>query len=111
MTLDFYLKHQQVILRTAGAILLLVGFVIHFWVTPQPALTKNDRAAANLARMEASVAGASSSTEKKSKPDTAKFLKELKNTQEAQAKYLTIIMMILGVGSLGYSFVRKKEEA
>ena len=105
----FYLKHQQVILRTVGSLLLLVGFVIHFWLTPQPTLTKNDRAAANLARMEASVSRSSSSTQSQSKPDTAKFLKELKNTQEAQAKYLTIIMMILGVGSLGYSFLRKKE--
>jgi len=108
--LEFYLKHQQVILRSIGAVLLLVGFVIHFWVTPQPGISKNDRAAANLARMEASVAGSSSSSQKQSKPDTAKFLKELKNTQAQQAKYLTIIMMILGVGSLGYSFVRKREE-
>ena len=106
--MEYFLKHQQTILRTIGALFLLVGFVIHFWVVPQKGLSKNDRAAANLARMEASVSGGSSKKEKKS--DTSKFLKELKKTQEQQVEYLTIIIMILGAGSLGYSFIKKKDE-
>ena len=108
--MEFYLKHQQVILRSVGVFLLLIGFVIHFWTIPKEGLSKNERAAANLARMEASVAGSSSSAKQQKKPDTSKFLKELKNTQAKQAEYLTIIMMLLGGGALGYSFIRKKEE-
>ncbi len=108
--MEYYLKHQQVILRTLGALLLLVGFVIHFWSMPQKGVSKNDRAAANLARMEASVQGKSSSSKSKSKADTSNFLEQLKNTQAKQSEYLTIILMILGVGSLGYSFFKKKKE-
>jgi len=107
---EYFLKHQQTILRTIGALFLLVGFVIHFWVVPQKGLSQNDRAAANLARMEASVAGASSAKATKKKSDSTKFLKKLKDTQKKQMEYLTIIIMILGAGSLGYSFIKKKDE-
>lgn len=108
--MEYFLKHQQTILRTAGALFLLIGFVIHFWVVPQEGLSKNERAAANLARMEASVAGKSSTASGKKKSDNSKFLKELKETQKKQLQYLTIIAMVLGAGSLGYSFIKKKEE-
>ncbi|MDF1882401.1 hypothetical protein JHD49_00430 [Sulfurimonas sp. SAG-AH-194-C21] len=105
----YYLKHQQVILRSLGALLLLVGFVIHFWTVPQKGVSQNDRAAANLARMEASVKGSSTAQKAKSKPDSSKFLDELKGQQEKQMEYFTIIIMLLGVGSLAYSFLKKKE--
>ena len=108
--MEYFLKHQQTIFRTIGALFLLIGFVIHFWVVPQKGLSKNDRAAANLARMKSSVSGGSSSKVGKKKSDTSKFLKELKNTQKKQMEYLTIIIMILGAGSLGYSFIKKKDE-
>lgn len=105
----YFLKHQQVILRSLGALLLLVGFVIHFWTIPQKGVSQNDRAAANLARMEASVKGSSTAQITKSKPDSSKFLDELKGQQEKQVEYFTILIMLLGIGSLGYSFLKKKE--
>ncbi len=89
--------------------MLLVGFVVHFWVTPKEGLTKNEIAARNVARMEAKASGGSSSSKKSTKKDDSKFLNEMKSTQAKQMRYLTIIVMILGVGSLGYSFVKKKE--
>jgi len=98
-------------MRSLGAIMLVVGFAIHFWTMPQEGLSANQRAAANVARMEAQVAGKSSTSKKSAKKDDTKFLKELKNTQEKQMQYLTIIAMIFGVGFLGYSFLPKKEEA
>lgn len=91
--------------------MLLVGFVVHFWITPKEGLTKNEIAAANVARMEAKVAGrAGSGSKQQNRPDTSKFLQEFKDTQAKQMRYLTIIAMIVGVGLLGYSFIRKKEE-
>ena len=108
--MDFFLKHKTVIMRSLGALMLIVGFSVHFWVTPKQGLSANDKAAARVARMEAKVAGGSGSSGKKPKSDTSKFLKELKNTQAKQKQYLTIISMILGVGFLGYSFLKKKEE-
>ena len=108
--MEYFLKHQQVILRTVGGLFLLIGFVVHFWVVPQEGFSKNDRAAANLARMEASVSGKSSASSGKKKSDNAKFLKELKDKQKKQIKYLTIMAMVLGAGSLGYSFIKKGDE-
>ena len=97
------------ILRGGGAFMLLVGFVIHFWTVPQEGLSQNDLASARIARMEASVSGGSGVKAQKGKPDASSYTKGLKDTQQKQMQYLTIIAMLLGVGSLGYSFKPKKE--
>lgn len=108
--MEFFLKHKKAITRSLGAVMLIVGFAIHFWVTPKDGLSENDKAAARVARMEAKVKGSGSSSSQPAKQDTSKFLEKLKNTQEKQVQYLTIIAMILGVGFLGYSFTPKKDE-
>jgi len=108
--MEFFLKHKIIILRTIGALMLVVGFAAHFWVTPKKVISENDRAAANIARMEAKAKGTSSKPSKSTKKDDSKYLETMKNTQEKQMQYLTIIAMVLGVGSLGYSFVRKEED-
>ena len=97
-------------MRSLGVLMLVVGFAVHFWATPKEGISANDRAAANISRMEAKVAGQSSSQSKASKKDDSKFLDELKDTQAKQLQYLTIVAMILGVGFLGYSFMPKGEE-
>ncbi len=97
-------------MRSLGGVMLVIGFAIHFWATPKEGISANDRAAANVARMEAKVKGQSSTQSKSSKKSDAKYLDELKDTQAKQLQYLTIIAMILGVGFLGYSFMPKKEE-
>ncbi len=90
--------------------MLVIGFAIHFWVTPKEGLSENDKAAARVARMEAQVKGSSSKSSKSSKQDTSKFLEELKSTQAKQMQYMTILAMLFGVGFLGYSFISKKED-
>ena len=107
--MEFFLKHKTVIMRSLGALMLVIGFAIHFWTTPKEGISANERAAANVARMEAKVKGQSSAQSKSSQKSDSKFLDELKNTQAKQLQYLTIIAMILGVGFLGYSFMPKKE--
>ncbi len=108
--MEFFLKHKTVIMRSLGGVMLVIGFAIHFWATPKEGISANDRAAANVARMEAKVKGQSSTQSKSSKKSDSKYLDELKDTQAKQLQYLTIIAMILGVGFLGYSFMPKKEE-
>lgn len=107
--MEIFLKYKTVILRTAGALMLLLGFAVHFWMTPKEGFTKTELAAANVARMEAKIKGGNSNGGKPAKKDDAKFLRELKEKQEKQMRYLTIIAMIFGVGFLGYSFIPKKE--
>jgi len=109
--MKFFLKHKIVVMRSLGALMLVFGFAIHFWSTPKEGISANDRAAANIARMEAKVKGESSAQSKASKKSDSKFLDELKGTQAKQLQYLTIIAMILGMGFLGYSFMPKKEQS
>lgn len=104
---EMFIKYKIVVFRTVGTLMLLVGFVVFFWANQKEVITENDIAAANIARMEASISGASRSSKQAAKPDSSKFLEELKNTQAKQMQYLTIITMILGVGFLGYSFIGK----
>ena len=107
--MEYFLKHKIVIFRTVGALMLVLGFVIHFWVVPKEGVSEVDMAAANVARMEASVKGHGGGSKKQHKPDTSKFIEQFKNTQAKQMKYMTIIAMILGVGFLGYSFIPKRD--
>ena len=93
-------------MRIVGVILLLMGFLIHFWETPKSGMSKNELAAINLARMEASVSGKNSSKIKK-KTDSSNFRKALEDTQQKQLEYLTILAMLLGLISLGSSFIKK----
>jgi len=109
--MEFFLKHKIVIMRSLGGVMLVIGFAVHFWTTPKEGISANDRAAANVARMEAKVKGKSSTQSKSSKKSDSKFLDELKDTQAKQLQYLTIIAMILGVGFLGYSFMPKRQES
>ena len=105
---EIFLKHKTVIFRSLGAVMLVVGFASYFWTTPKKVVVENEIAAANVARMEARVTGVSSATSAKPKSSSSDILKHLKDTQEAQTRYLTILAMVFGIGFLAYSFVGKK---
>ena len=107
---DFFLKHKIAIFRFLGTVMLLVSFIVYFWITPKEGLSQNEIAAANVARMEARVAGGSGGSRSKPQSSSAKILEELKNTQAKQVQYFIILSMIIGVGLLGYSFVKPKED-
>ncbi|NCO00805.1 MAG: hypothetical protein GW906_03135 [Epsilonproteobacteria bacterium] len=106
--MEFFLKYKTVIFRTVGSLMLLIGFVTYFWATPKEGYSESDVAAANVARMEASISGGSS-TKSEAKQSSSKFLDELKNTREKQIRYLTIMAMLFGIAFLIYSFVKKDE--
>lgn len=97
------------IFRSLGAVMFLIAFVIFFWTTPKQGLSENEIAARNVARMEASIAGSTSSS-KSSKAANAPIMKSYKDTQAKQMRYALILAMVLGIGFLGYSFISKKED-
>lgn len=109
---ELFLKYRVIIFRVFGSLLLIVGFVVYFWSMPKEViLSENEIAAANVARMEASVAGTSSSKESLKQSDASKFVEELKNAQEKQTEQMTMLAMTCGVGFLIYSFIgRGKKE-
>ena len=107
---EIFLKYKIVIFRVLGVIMLLVGFAIYFWETPKEGMSQSEIAAANVARMEASVSGSSSSSAKETiKPNGSKFLEEFKNSKKKQLEYLTIFSMIFGAVFLFYSFFGKSK--
>ena len=107
--MEFFLKNQKIIFRIIGTILFLVGFALYFWTTPKQGISENERAAANVARMEAKVKGSSSKSVKQT-PDSSKFLDKLKDTQEKQVQYALVLAMLFGAGFLGYSFLKKESD-
>lgn len=103
----FLQKHKLVLIRTVGAFLLVIGFVVHFWLNPKQGYSEAQIAAANVARMEASVSPYKGQTQHAKKNTGALFAQEYKQTREEQVRYLTIFAMIFGVGFLIYSFIKK----
>lgn len=106
--MEFIFKYKIILLRIIGALALVIGFTVHFWVMPKEGLSQNDMAAANLERMERQVKGSGAEGSSAQK-DNSKFLEKLKSQQEKQKQYITILAMVLGVGFLGYSFLPNKE--
>lgn len=87
---------------------LLVGFVVHFWFRPNTAISQNELAALNVARMESKVSGTTLVQEQKS--SSFHVMKSLQERQEQHMQYLTIIVMAIGVISLIVSFFNKEEK-
>lgn len=103
----FLQKHKLLLIRTTGTLFLLIGFVVHFWLNPKQGYSESAIAAANVARMEASVAPKNVQTQHAKKNTGALFAEEYKQTREEQVRYLTILAMIFGAGFLIYSFIKK----
>ena len=108
--MEYFLKNKKIITRVVGALMLLIGFVVHFWAMPKPVMTQSDIAAANVARMEKSVARSSShsaSSKKHLPSNTPKFMEKFKDAKEKQMQFLSIFAMIFGIGFLAYSFIKR----
>lgn len=108
--MKFFNKHKTLIFRVLGSLLLVLSFVVYFWKTPKEGLTENEIAAANVARMEARMASQMGGSTHKKKPDASQIAEKFKNTREDQLRYTLILMMVFGIGFLGYSFISKKDE-
>lgn len=107
---EFFLKHKIAILRTAGSAMLIIGIAAYFWITPKEVASENEIAAANVARMEASIAGRPYAPATNPQSQASKFIEELKNAQKKQIEYMIILAIAFGTGFLAYSFISKKNE-
>ena len=101
--MEFLRQNRTIILRSMGGLMLLISFFIYFWPTQQKALTQNELAAANVARMEAKIKGGTTQKNHQS----SKFLQDLKAKQEKHLRYMLIFFMVFGLGFLGYSFIQR----
>ena len=109
--MEFFFKHQKIILRSVGVFLLVLGLTLFFWAAPKKVISQNEQAAANLARMEASVSGGGSSKSTVTQSSHHETISaSMIETQKKQLRMLMIMVMVFGVGFLGYSFLKKEEE-
>ncbi|MEA2111673.1 MAG: hypothetical protein U9P71_06445 [Campylobacterota bacterium] len=104
-----WLKTNQIIVsRSLGAFLLVVGLGAFFWVNSSGSGVNvtEQRAAERVARMEARTSGTSTATSKQQ--SKADYTEVYTDRSKEQMKFMLIIMMFLGLGSLGYSFIKKE---
>lgn len=107
--MEFFNKYQTIIFRSLGGVMFLIAFVALFWTTPKEGLSENEKAAINIARMEARMAGNSPSISKAQTSSKSPIMKSYKDMQAKQLRYALIVLMIIGAGFLGYSFIKKEK--
>jgi hypothetical protein len=101
----FLKKHQQKLSMTFGILFLILGIVLKILNQP-PEVSKEERIALkNIARMEARVNKSSSSGSQKA-PSSSGFSAV---TPKEKEDYAFIMMIVLGMGFLGFSFYNSKK--
>lgn len=110
--MEFLKQHATLLLRFIGVFLIVVSLGALFWMEPKKGVSSEvAEAAANVARMEASVAAvAPHAKAAEAKPDKSPFFDQYKATQEKQIRYFLIMMIAAGVLFLAYTFIAKKRE-
>jgi hypothetical protein len=102
-------QYQRQLSMGVGVVLIVISAAWLFWDMSKSAVSDEEaKAAANVARMEARMSGTSTATQKA--PDKPIFMDVYKAKQKEQLKYTIIIMMIAGIGFVGYSFIRRKKD-
>jgi len=102
MMLEWVKKNQKLAFKVTGVNFLLMALVLLFWSQPKAALSENEKAAANVARMEAKAKGNTASS------PTGNIMQEHHESQKKQLRIVLIIMTISGAAFLGYGFLKKE---
>ena len=101
-------KHQQKLSMGLGVIMLLIGIAMLFWDNRGNAVGKEERLAAErVARYEARMAAQMQGTAEPDKPLLSTHFEE---HQKTQLRYAVILMIVGGMGFMGYSLYRRLKE-
>jgi len=106
MLLTWVKKNKKLAAKVTGINFLLMALVLLFWAQPKEGMSANERAAANLARMEAQVQGNS----KKTASVADNFSQSHEKHQQKQVRIFLILMVLFGVVFLGYGFIKKEDK-
>lgn len=105
MLLDWVKENKRLASKIMGINFLVMALVLLFWAQPKEGMSEEEKAAANVARMEAIASG--TSQKKASQPPS--FMKDYKETQKTQLRVFLILMVICGSGFLLYGFLKKED--
>jgi len=103
-------QHSILITRVIGSALLFLSIALQVWTFSTPKLTANQRAEANIARMEASAKAAIFNTKMSEAKGGTNFLQQVRDVQKENTMNITIIALILGVFFLSFGFSNKKKK-
>jgi len=105
MNLEWVKKNKKLSSKILGVNFLLMTLVLMFWSQPTEVMSENEKAMANIARLEAQANGSSSKAKASS---SESIMKEYKETQKTQLRIFLVLMFISGVGFLGYGFFKQE---
>ena len=106
MLLEWVKRNQSLAFKITGANFLVMAFVLLFWSQPKVGMSENEKAAANVARMEGR-SGGTDEIKQMNAEKSANFMKEYQENQKANLRIVLIIMAALGTGFLAYGFIKK----
>jgi septal ring-binding cell division protein DamX len=101
----WFKKNKKLAFKLIGINFLLVTVIMLFWNAPKESLSENEKAAANVTRMEAQVAG----TQTAIQPASMNLMKKHMKKQKEQLRILLVLMVIAGAGFVLYGFLKKEE--
>jgi len=105
MLLAWVKQNKKLAMKITGVNFLLMALVLLFWSQPQAVMSENEMAAANLERMASKASGKS----RKPASNAQNFKQAQAAHQEEQVRIFMIMMVLFGVGFLGYGFMQKEE--
>jgi len=101
--MEFFLKYKVIILRLFGLGMFIVSVFVHFSNTPKD-MSENERAVANIARMQRTV---SVSLKANTKSSGSSVSKQMSEFQEKQKEIFSIFLMVSSMLFFGFSFIKK----
>ena len=106
---EFIKQHQKKLSMGLGILLLVVSVAMLFWDNKNGVSEEEAKTAANVARMEARAQARMSGQPLSKEEKKPYFMQKYKEKQEKQLRYALILMIITGVGFVGYGYFRKEE--
>ncbi|MEA2100724.1 MAG: hypothetical protein U9P72_11415 [Campylobacterota bacterium] len=106
--MEFFRKNKIIVTRVIGSLMFLIGFSVYIWSLTGQTLDANQRAMANIARMEAGAKAGVFNTKISDVQNGGNFLQQVRDVQKNNTKNLTLVAMVLGAILLWYSFFSMK---
>lgn len=105
---EWIIQHQQKLSMGIGALMLIIGVAMLFWDNRGNGVSEEERLAAERvaryeARMEAQMTGTA-------EPEKPLFSTKFQERQEEQLRYAVILLIVGGIGFMGYSLFRRLTE-
>ncbi len=104
-------KNKIIITRVLGSLIFVVGLAVFGWNQfGTQKLDANQRALANIARMEAAAKAGVFNTKISDVQNGGSFLQQVRDVQKSNIKNITFVAMAFGVILLYFGFTMKHED-